>query len=296
MTHSRRILVSLLALSATVLACALPGLTPAPDDDAIATYIARTMTAAAGLTAAAAPLSSDTPPAPTLTPEPPTQTPTVTLTVTPFFSPTPLVPMISVSVATNCRTGPGKVYAMTGALLVGETAQALARDPTGQYWYIPNPDSPGDFCWVWGEYAALTGNTAALPIYTPPPTPTATRTPTPAPDFEAGFASLEECSGSWWVNLSLENTSQITFRSMGFRLIDRDTDAETTLFTNGFTVREGCSSTTTRDVIEPGRIFTVSSSNFAYNPDDHQMRARITLCTNTGQAGTCITKVVNFKP
>jgi hypothetical protein len=298
MSNSKRIPVSLLVLALTALACSLPGIPAAPDEDAIATYIARTMTAAAGLTASAAPPASDTPlaPSPTSTPEPPTLTPTITLTVTPFSSPTPLTPMISVSVATNCRVGPGKVYAMVGALLVGETAQVLARDPTGQYWYIPNPDSPGEFCWVWGEYAALTGNTSVLPVYTPPPTPTPSRTPTPAPDFSAGFASLEECSGSWWVNISLENDSPATFRSMGLKLIDRDTDVEATNFTDGFTERDGCSSTSTRDVIEPGRVFTVSSSVFAYNLDNHEMRARVTLCTNTGQGGTCITKVVNFKP
>jgi hypothetical protein len=298
MSNFKRIAFSTLLLVWSALACALPAVAVTPDAGAIGTYIGQTMTAAAGLTASAVMRDSPTPAVPTLTttPEPPTATPTITLTVTPFFSLTPLVPMISVSVATNCRTGPGRAYSMVGALLVGETAQVLGRDPTGNYWYIPNPDSSGDFCWVWGEYATLTGNTTVLPIYTPPPTPTPTRTPTPAPDFEADFVSLEECSGSWWVNISLENTSPTTFRSMGLRLIDRDTDMEMTNFTDGFTGRDGCSSTTTRDVIEPDRTFVVSSSAFAYNLDGHDLRARITLCTNTGQGGTCITRVINFEP
>ena len=56
-------------------------------------------------------------------------------------SPTSIMPMISVSVPTNCRSGPGKAYPIEGALLVGEVAQVLGDDPTGNYWYIPNPDA-----------------------------------------------------------------------------------------------------------------------------------------------------------
>ena len=97
---------------------------------------------------------SQTPTA-TFTPLPPTNTPTPTLSPTPIFTFTPLTPQISVSVATNCRAGPGKAYDRVGALLVGEFAQVVGRNPTGNYWYIRNPDSSTGFCWVWGEYATL---------------------------------------------------------------------------------------------------------------------------------------------
>ena len=99
-------------------------------------------------------------PSPTVTPTS-TETPTATMSPTPavIASPTSIYPMISVSVPTNCRSGPGKAYPMEGALLVGEVAQVLGRDPTGNYWYIPNPDEPGDYCWVWGEYATISGFT-----------------------------------------------------------------------------------------------------------------------------------------
>jgi hypothetical protein len=79
--------------------------------------------------------------------------------------------MVSVSVDTNCRTGPGKIYDYIGALIVGETAEVVGQSMDGQYWIIKNPDQPGE-CWLWGYYATVEGPVAGLPKYTPPPTPT----------------------------------------------------------------------------------------------------------------------------
>ena len=116
--------------------------------------------------------------------QPPVNTPeplpsaTITLTPTDTSTPTPSVPMISVTVNTNCRFGPGSIYDYLGALLEGETAEIVGRDPSGEYWYIRNPDDPAHFCWLWGEYAQPVGNFGSLPILTPPPSPTPTYTPT----------------------------------------------------------------------------------------------------------------------
>jgi len=65
-----------------------------------------------------------------------------TTTPTPIYSPTPAVPMIEVSLDSNCRSGPGKVYDMIGALLVGETTEILARGSVLNYWVVDNPDYP----------------------------------------------------------------------------------------------------------------------------------------------------------
>ena len=97
--------------------------------------------------------------------------PTVTLTPTLTLTPTQEKPMVSVSVDTNCRTGPGKIYDWIGALLVGEQAEVVGQSMDGQYWVVKNPDRAGE-CWLWGQYASVTGPTASLPKYTPPPTPT----------------------------------------------------------------------------------------------------------------------------
>jgi hypothetical protein len=107
-------------------------------------------------------------PSPTFTE---TMIPTQTLTPTITLTPTLAVPMVSVSVDTNCRTGPGQIYDYIGALLTGEMAEVVGQSMDGQYWIIENPDQSGE-CWLWGNYATVEGPVAGLPQYTPPPTPT----------------------------------------------------------------------------------------------------------------------------
>jgi hypothetical protein len=272
------------------LACSLPSIVSTPDQNFINTVIAQTIVA--GLTQLpppVTPISGLESPAPTFTPEPPTLTPTATLSPTPVFTFTPLVPQISVSVPTNCRVGPGRVYDRVGGLLVGETAEVVGRNSAGTYWYIRNPDRPSEFCWLWGEYASLAGNVSVLPVFTPPPTPT------PVPNFEASYSGLDTCVG-WWVDIKLENTGGLTFRSISLTVRDTVTDIVLSVNTNTFTDLSGCLDSVTRDSLDPGRSRTVSSPPFAYNPVGHKLRATVTLCSNTGVSGTCVSKTIEFTP
>jgi hypothetical protein len=227
----------------------------------------------------------------TFTPEPPTVTPTLTWTPTPVFTATPTVPLISVSVATNCRVGPGRIYDRVGALLVGQTAEVIGRNNAGNYWYIRNPSRTTDFCWLWGEYATVSGNLAALPIYTPPPTPT------PMPDFDADFARLESCAGTgWWVDIELENYGGLTFRSIAMTVRDTVNDTSVTLYSDDFTDRYTCNDSDTYDTLPAGDERLVSSPYITADPRGHELRATITLCSDTGQSGTCVTEVIEFTP
>ncbi len=152
-------LVLILGLSG----CNLPGNTQdIPIDDLVATYQKQTEDA----------LGSDSP-LEGETSEPSAETPQPSLTPSATVTPTATQgkPTVSVSVDTNCRTGPGKVYDWIGGLLVGEKAEVVGRSTDGQYWVIKNPDQSGE-CWLWGNYATVTGSTTDLPRYTPPPTPT----------------------------------------------------------------------------------------------------------------------------
>lgn len=301
MSYSSRVSLTVFILSIVVMACALPAIT-IQDSGSISTAAAQTVVAGfveAALSVTMSPTSQE--PTFTSTLESPSLTPTQTLTATLAFTPTALFPQISVSVPTNCRNGPGKVYRMEGALLVGEIAQVYGRDPTGRYWYIRNPDSGSEYCWVWSEYATLTGNTAFLPVYTPPPTPTSTNTPkptftpTPSPDFEAAYSNLDTCVG-WWVELKLHNTGSIPFKSMGITVRDTVTDIVLANFTDGFTNIDGCLSTTTRDTLGVGKTHVVSAPAFNYDPSGHKIRATIILCSDIGQSGTCVTKTIHFTP
>ena len=290
MLKSNPILFLATVLVIVSLACVLPGIAT-PDPNFINTAIAQTIEA--GVTRAApsdVPIILESPTiTQTFTPELPTLSPTVTLTPTPLFTSTPLVPLISVSVATNCRVGPGRQYDRVGALLVGEIAEVYGRDPTGAYWYIRNPDPGPEFCWLWGKYATLIGNTTILPVYTPPPTPT------PAPNFDAIYVGRDTCTGGWWVEFELENTGGIQFKSISLTVRDIETNIVLSLYADGFTDKDGCNNPVKRDNLNPGDTRIVSSPAFSYDPDGHKMRATVTLCSSLGQTGTCVSKVINFK-
>lgn len=100
-----------------------------------------------------------------------TITPTIAMTKTMTMTPTPEQALVSVSIDTNCRSGPGTIYDYVGALLVDEQAEVVGRSEDGGYWIIKNPDRDGE-CWLWDQYATVQGDTAMLPSYTQPPTPT----------------------------------------------------------------------------------------------------------------------------
>lgn len=121
----------------------------------IAVYVQQTMTALA--------LQN---PAPTATPPVPPP---------PAATPTPNLPMVTVSTETNCRSGPGQSFAILGVLNPGETAEVMGRTTVENYWLVRNPDNPAQVCWLWGEYATVTGDWQSLPQATPPPTPTPTQ-------------------------------------------------------------------------------------------------------------------------
>ena len=176
-----------------------------------------------------------------------------------------------------------------GALLVGETAEVVGRNSTGEYWYIRNPDSGEEFCWLWGEYATLLGNISLLPVYTPPPTPT------PSPAFQASFENLDSCVG-WWLELELTNTGGVTFSSMSLTIRDTVTDAVVSQTTDSFTNLGGCASSNTADELTPDNTRTVSSPPFAYNPTGHELRATVTLCSGNAQTGLCTSDVIRFTP
>jgi len=271
-------------LLTTALACVQPGASaPAPDPNAGNTSIAQTI--AARQTEAA--LNNPATATFTFTPEIPTLTLEPTLSATPDFTATPTTPMISVSEDTNCRVGPGKAYERVGILLVGETAEIVGREPKGEYWLIRNPDTGVDLCWVWNEYATITGNIYTLLLYTPPPVA--------ASSFTVSFKGLGTCS-IWWADFQLSNTSDALFKSITIVFKDADTVTEARLDSNGFIENQGCGAPKTTSSLVAGGNLIVSSPSFAYNPTKHNLNAKITVCTELNQKGTCVVRELTFKP
>ena len=115
-----------------------------------------------------------------------TETPLPTATAISTESPLPTatamssVPLAEVSVATNCRTGPGKIYDWVSVLPVGRQVEVVARIASGTYWVVQDPAGPGT-CWLWGNYARVSGHTSDLPVWAAPPTPTPIAGATPTP-------------------------------------------------------------------------------------------------------------------
>ncbi len=231
----------------------------------------------------------------TLTPSV-TPTPYFTLTSIPIFTPTPVVPSITVSVPTNCREGPGIPYDIVGALLVGEMAQVIAVDPTHNFWYIPNPDYPGEYCWVWGQYATLSGPTIGLPVYTPPPSPTPTMTSTPAPSFDLSFEGLVSCASDWWLQFTIKNTGDFTFQSIGMTIKDNTADSSASVMSDNFYDQADCSNSSSRAQLLPGKTVTVSPVDLGYDPSGNKLKVTVTLCSQDGQNGFCVTDTISFKP
>ena len=281
------LLVSFVCVLALGYAYLAPRPTPLPAETVMMQTIDAALTQTAQIpTMAPSLIPTDTLPF-TLTPDFSTVTPSATLPPVILFTPTPSVPLITVSVDTNCRVGPGKVYTRVGWLLVGQVSEIYGRNPAGDYWYIRNLNQNTEYCWLWGEYAIVSGNIAALPIFTPPPTPT------PVPNFMATYVGTESCSG-WWVDIRMENTGGVTFRSSTFTVRDTETGTSLTQYSDGFTDNNGCSDSSTVNALSPGNKKVVSSPAFSYNPSGHEIRATITLCSNTGQSGTCVTQVIEF--
>jgi hypothetical protein len=286
-------------LLATSQACA-PALPATPDPNAINTAIAQTGAALTQTSLADVPVTGDeTPtatataiivasPTPTVTAVPPTAT--QALSPTPIL--TPGVVQVYVTVPTNCRTGPSIEYTRVGGLQLDQVANVVGRNATGDYWIIRNPNRATETCWLWGRYATVVGDTGPLPVLTPPPLPT------PVPGFAASSEGVEICTetGSWWVDIALENTGGLTFQSFFMGVTDTVTGAELFLYRDNFIDRDGCNVEEDQGDLDPEDRLIVSSPSFNYDPTGHRMRARITLCSSPGQSGTCVTETFDLTP
>lgn len=87
---------------------------------------------------------------------------------TPSVTPTSSSVTVTVSTATNCRTGPDTVYPISMVVQPGSTMTVVGKYSTN-YWIITMP--VGGTCWLWGQYATTVGNTSALPEIAAPPPP-----------------------------------------------------------------------------------------------------------------------------
>lgn len=218
----------------------------------------------------------------------PTVTPSATSTGTP--TPTPVPPALQVAVATNCREGPGSTFAFLGVLMVGETAEVLAQSTLPDYWYVANPDRPGERCWLWGEFATVEGDTSDLPVFTPAPSPTSSL------DFELYLHSFRECGSQTRLVLIVRNTGGKTFMTGQLHVFDVERGVD--LFRPAFErhpFAEG------PGVCPPGHGNILNPGAGAYiiipignPPAGHVAYASVKLCTEDYLGGDCVDEIIYF--
>jgi hypothetical protein len=258
----------------------------------IGTVVASTMAVEAGIDATVgarveltitALVTALTPPTPTETPAPPataTETPTLT----------PDVISLSVSTATNCRTGPGAVYNYRGSLEVGETSEVVGVSTEPNYYYIANPDRPGEYCWLWGEYATVVGDPFRLPVFTPIPRPTL------AQAFTLAYHSDFTCGVTYAVFRVVNTGSQ---QLMTAERHIRDLDTSEDMFGPELDRHPFAPSPAE---CPPGHDNRFPPDAVAYifleiDPEasGHRARATIKACTEDYLGGDCYTQRVDFQ-
>lgn len=223
--NSRRITVAFCALALGALACTIGAAAPAVED------LPGTITSQA-LTLQA----------PSQTPPPPTETGTAEATGT------PTVPQVRVSSATNCRTGPSVDYDLLWTMQPEVVAEVVGKHTPSGYWIIKFPNGQ---CWLWGQYATVSGNTSVLPEYPQPPTPTPSK-----PAAPKNFKASTSCSPApgpiiGFKNLHVELTwTDVATNEEGYK-ISRDGEPLLTLGANSTSAQD--------DTTIGGLIFVLTS-------------------------------------
>jgi hypothetical protein len=289
--------ISMLACNLSAPTAVSPNLDPAAATAALQTQVAEIVAStSAAQTSIAQALAETLAAMPSNTPEftfTPSLTPTPEFTTTPTFTLTPTIPLVNVSVNTNCRTGPGEIYDLVGVLEVGKSAEVVGRAADGGSWIIRWPGNPAKTCWLWSQYATISGNGQALPVIDPPPTPT------PAVTFSAAYVEMITCMGEYGFTFKISNPGSLTWESIKAVVTDTVTTTSKTHTRDSFKRFSGCTVASEDLNLEPGETgyaTTVVPGQFGYNPSGHAMTAVITVCSKDALAGKCQSKTLSFTP
>ena len=105
-----------------------------------------------------------------------TKVPTLTATAEPV--------VLTVIFSIMCQKGPGDNYAGAAYLSKDDQLIAVGRNAANDYYFVEIPNETGKYCWLWANYALVSGESSTLPILAndgstvTPTTVAATVTPT----------------------------------------------------------------------------------------------------------------------
>ncbi|HET9913484.1 MAG TPA: hypothetical protein VFQ13_16430 [Anaerolineales bacterium] len=219
----------------------------------------------------------------------PTVTPTETMTPEPSATATPEPPMAKVVRESNCRIGPGELYELVAKYQVGQILEVAARDLGSSYLFVRNPEKPEEQCYLLAQNMTITGETTALPRYTPPPSPTA------APYFNLTFKKFEACNGVDFAVFTVENTGSTPFRSAYIKVINQKANLSVEQALDAFDLRVKCVLAKNIAPLEPGGTGYVASPPFKWSGHGSKLRAVIMLCTEKNLKGSCVTQTTDIK-
>jgi hypothetical protein len=198
--------------------------------------------------------------------------------------------MAEVGRATNCRIGPAGNYDLVATYQPGQMLEVVAKDLGGGFWFVRNPDKPEEQCYVLANNITITGDTSALPKFTPLPSPTA------APFFKADFKNFDTCKGDDFARFTVVNTGSVPFRSAYIKVTDQKVNKSVEQALNAFDLTTGCIVAQNIAPLNPGETGYVQTPLFKWDPRGNKLRAVIMLCTEKDLKGVCITVTVEVKP
>lgn len=231
---------------------------------------------------------------PTVTPTeaPPTRTPTITPTetLTPEPSPTstPEPPMARVGRETNCRVGPAGNYDLVATYQDGQMLEIVAKDLGAGYWFVRNPEKPDEQCYLLANNVTISGQTTALPKFTPLPSPTA------APYFNISFRKFDVCKGNDFAIFVVENAGSLSFRSAYVRVTDAKAGQSVEHVLNAFDLWTGCIIARNIAPLNGGETGYLHSPAFKWNARGNTLQGVFQLCTEKDLKGTCVIRTLEF--
>jgi hypothetical protein len=193
---------------------------------------------------------------------------------------------VEISQNTNCRYGPGSVYDLLHTYLAGDQALLLGKNAGETFWYTSDKDGIKPDCWLWGKFATPVGNTTAVPIFTPPPSPT------PFVGFTVNYEGSDCGAGSCWLWFKIDNTGTIGLESVKVYAKNTVTGNDRTNQANLF-----------KNSIAGSDIAAIPVSGSGYthsgqlnNPSGASVNVSVTVCSQNGLGGVCLTKNLTVNP
>ena len=219
----------------------------------------------------------------------PTMTATETLTPEPSVTFTPEIPKAEVKRKTNCRVGPAGNYDLVATYEIGQKLEVVAADLGNSYWFVQNPDKPEEQCYLLGQNIAITGDTSALPKFTPQPSPTL------MPDFTATFKKFEPCNGEKYAIFVVVNTGSAPFKSAYIKITNPKLNKSVEQALGAFDLHVGC--VLAKDIwpLNPGGTGYVNSPVITFPPLGNKLLVVIMLCTEKNLKGTCPIQNIELK-